>query len=107
MSTESAKETLSYQSQSLPLTDHVLWVSHYGIARREDLFPNAAAFNPYRFLPGKEGEGEGEVQIPKDAWRPFEKGPRNCVGMELALLEIKAVLVLTLGDFDFESAYAR
>ncbi len=97
MSSDPATETLTFQSQSLPLTNHALWVSHYGIARREDLFPHAATFDPYRFMPGNE--------IPKDAWRPFEKGPRNCVGMELAMLEMKTVLVLTLREFEFESAY--
>ncbi|KAF7511783.1 hypothetical protein GJ744_003514 [Endocarpon pusillum] len=99
MSSDPATETLSYQSQSLPLTNHALWISHYGIAHREDLFPDPAAFDPYRFMPGKE--------VPRDAWRPFEKGPRNCVGMELAMLEIKAVLALTLREFDFESVYGR
>ncbi len=105
MSTDPATETLWYQSQSLPLTNHALWVSHYGISRREDLFPNATAFDPYRFLPGQ--DGEGEVKIPKDAWRPFEKGPRNCVGMELAMLEIKTALVLTLREFEFDSMYEK
>lgn len=43
--------------------------------------------------------------MPKDAWRPFEKGPRACLGQSLALLQLKIILVLTLRTFDFETVY--
>ena len=36
---------------------------------------------------------------------PFEKGPRDCIGQQLAILEMKIVLVLTLRSFDFETVY--
>lgn len=41
------------------------------------------------------------------AFRPFEKGPRHCVGMQLALMELKVVLVLVARLFDFEVCYDR
>lgn len=84
-------------SQSLPLADHVLWVSHYGIGRRADLWPNPLTFDPSRFLPGQEQ--------PKDAYRSFEKGPRACLGIELAMMEMKIMLVLVCREFDFFAAY--
>lgn len=52
--------------------------------------------------------GPGDPLYPvKGAWRPFEFGPRNCVGQELAMLEIRVVLALTVREFDFSDAYAE
>lgn len=49
---------------------------------------------------------EGELAPTSvNAWRPFEKGPRNCIGQELALLETKIIMVFTLQTFDIEAAY--
>ncbi|KAF2030376.1 cytochrome P450, partial [Setomelanomma holmii] len=55
-------------------------------------------FKPERFLP------ENASKLPADAWRPFEKGPRNCIGQELALIEMKVVLAMTVREFDFKAA---
>jgi cytochrome P450 len=65
--------------------------------RRPDLFPSPDSFLPQRFL--------NESAIPKDAFRPFEKGPRNCIGQELAMIELKIILLLTVREFDFEVCY--
>jgi acid phosphatase len=61
--------------------------------------PDVDAFKPERFLP------ENADKLPANAWRPFEKGPRNCIGQELALIEMKVVLAMTLREFDFRAAY--
>lgn len=44
-------------------------------------------------------------EIPKDSWRPFERGPRACIGQELALLEMKIILAMTLRDYTFKPDY--
>ncbi len=36
------------------------------------------------------------------AYRPFERGPRNCIGQELAMLEGMLVLVSVAREFAFE-----
>jgi cytochrome P450 len=61
--------------------------------------PDVDEFKPERFL------AENAGKIPADSWRPFEKGPRNCIGQELALIEMKVVLAMTIREFDFKVAY--
>ncbi|KIN09103.1 hypothetical protein OIDMADRAFT_37986 [Oidiodendron maius Zn] len=39
--------------------------------------------------------------IPPSAWRPFERGSRNCIGQELANIEARVILACTLRRYDF------
>ena len=58
-------------------------------------------FEPERWLtkaPAPEGAD-------RDAWAPFSKSPRNCIGQELALIEIKIILAMTVRSFDFTAAF--
>jgi hypothetical protein len=82
-----------------PLIDSYsqIWVIHHSMQRRPDLFPEPDSFLPHRFL--------NESNIPKDAFRPFEKGPRSCIGQELATIELRIILLLTVRDFDFKICY--
>ncbi|KAI0121744.1 vera protein [Xylariales sp. AK1849] len=74
-----------------------------GIHRHPDVWPRPSEFVPERWL-----AKEGDPLFPmKDAWRPFEQGPRNCVGQELAMMELKLVLVLVVRKFDIEQAWER
>ena len=40
-------------------------------------------------------------KIPASAWRPFERGPRNCIGQELANLEVRVILACVMRRYDF------
>ncbi|KAG7129585.1 Cytochrome monooxygenase FUM15 like protein [Verticillium longisporum] len=42
-----------------------------------------------------------ESDIPVSAWRPFERGPRNCIGQELANIEARIILATVVVKYDF------
>ncbi|KAI0417228.1 cytochrome P450 [Xylaria grammica] len=45
--------------------------------------------------------GEAADNIPPSAWRPFERGPRNCIGLELANLESRVIIAIVARKYDF------
>ncbi len=51
-------------------------------------------------LDQKEKE-QSERKIPPSAWRPFERGPRNCIGQELANIEARVILAVILETLRF------
>jgi hypothetical protein len=78
----------------------LIWTVSIAIHRNKQVWgPDVDEFKPERFLP------ENADKLPPNAWRPFEKGPRNCIGQELALVEMKVVLAMTLREFDVRAAY--
>ena len=60
------------------------------------LFPGPARFDPGRFL--RDGE------VGRSSWRAFEHGTRACMGQDLAVDELRVVLLLTVREFEFEFA---
>ncbi|KAI2603772.1 cytochrome P450 [Hypoxylon sp. NC1633] len=80
-----------------PTDDSVIWTSPTAIHLRSDLWPQVMEFLPERFL-----VAEGHPLHPvKNAWRPFELGNTRCIGEELAMIEMKLVLALTMREVDF------
>lgn len=63
-------------------------------------FPNPHVFIPERFL-----SNGGSSDSSNPAYLPFSKGPRICIGQELALIEMKIILVMTLRRFDIRAAF--
>lgn len=57
---------------------------------------DAKIFRPSRWL-----EKDYVAALPVGAFRPFERGPRSCIGQELALLEAKILLAMTVRRFAF------
>lgn len=64
-------------------------------------FPNAAAFEPERWL--EPADASQHAGSPKRVAMPFGAGPRVCPGRYLALLEIKMAMAMLLGSFEIES----
>jgi cytochrome P450 family 135 len=76
-------EPVRIAGRTLPAGIHVaacLWLA----LRREDLWPQAAAFRPERWLEG--------AQPDPMAWIPFGGGARRCAGAPFAQMEIREVL---------------
>ncbi|KAM0127293.1 hypothetical protein ACHAP3_008861 [Botrytis cinerea] len=88
--------------KSYPAEGCMVWVSNNIGHHDSECFPRPYDFNPYRFLPSSPFP-----PIPKNAFRPFEKGPRDCIGQELAMLESRIVLAVVLRQFEFREAYVE
>ncbi|KAJ6012332.1 hypothetical protein N7522_002687 [Penicillium canescens] len=57
---------------------------------------NATEFLPERWLEGS------ETPIPPSAWRPFERGPRNCIGQSLAKIEALVIIASAIRRYSWE-----
>ena len=70
-----------------------VFVPVYALHRDEEFWPEPDSFKPERFLP------ENKDSINEFAYLPFGSGPRNCIGMRFALMEIKTILVKMLQQY--------
>ena len=84
-----------------PTDGFLVWANPQSIQRDPTYWPQSDVFLPNRWL-----APVGDPLHPvKGAWRPFEHGPRNCIGQELAMIEMKVIMVMTLRKFDVRPAY--
>ena len=85
---------------ALPTEGCLTWVVHYPQHRSTKVWGETALqFDPSRFMP------ENAASVPENGWRAFEKGPRNCIGQDLALLEARIILALVVRRFEVHTAY--
>ena len=89
------------EGRSYPTDGFLVWAISQPLHRDGDYWPQPDIFLPERWLVGP----KDPLYPVKGAWRPFEYGPRNCIGQELAMMEIKIAMVLVLATFDIEVAY--
>ncbi|GIY47673.1 cytochrome P450 3A8 [Caerostris extrusa] len=66
----------------------------YSIQTDPKYFPDPHKFDPDRFTP------EERAKRNPYAYLPFGSGPRNCVGMRFALMEIKVCLAYVVANFE-------
>ena len=90
-----------------PLVGFDIWPVAHMIHRNETYFPQPISFIPERFSQTETPFPDCKLHTPagKDAWRAFEKGPRNCIGQELAMMEAKVVIALIVREVDFTAEY--
>lgn len=98
----------SETKQKIPmLPGAYVWPVAHMIHRNTRFFPEPVKFIPERFIQSQTPFPEAELftEAGKDAFRAFEKGPRNCIGQELAMLEGRIILALMARNYDFVLEY--
>ena len=98
-STTSSSTTTTAPPPTFPFKVNGLRIypCHWLIQRNPKIWgPDATTFNPDRWL-----DDTYMSSIPVGAYRPFERGPRNCIGQDLAMLEAKVALAMVARAFEF------
>ncbi len=85
-----------------PTDNTLIWILHPAMQRSSKYWTRPEEFLPERWLVGPEHE---LYPATKGAWRPFEYGPRNCIGQGLVMVEMRVVLVMIGRELDFAPAY--
>lgn len=84
-----------------PTEGFLVNIAHTALHYNPRLWPSPEKFIPERWMvePGH------ELYPVNGAWRPFEHGPRSCVGQNLSIIELRVTLALTARRFLITPAY--
>ena len=94
-------EIVDEDGNRFPTENSQIMLLAQALHRNPKYWKHPDSFMPERWLVGP----SDPLYPPKGAWRPFETGPRNCIGQTLALLEMRIVLVMTVREFLISPAY--
>lgn len=85
--------SVAYKGREYPLKGQMILPTPHAMHMDPKYFPNPKKFDPDRWT---------RNETPANAFRPFERGQRACIGQTLAMDEMRIVLLLTARDFDFK-----
>ncbi|XP_059272010.1 cytochrome P450 3A12-like [Mustela nigripes] len=74
----------------------LVMVPTFSLHRDQDLWPEPEEFHPERF------SKKNKDSINPYTYLPFGTGPRNCIGMRFAIMNMKLALVRVLQNFSFK-----
>lgn len=73
-----------------------IWIPIYALHNDPDFFPEPEKFDPERF------SEENKQNIVPYSYIPFGAGPRSCIGMNFAIMEVKTIMVHLLTAFEIK-----
>lgn len=96
--------------KAYPTDGMALWLNALVFQRSDTNFVDPDLFMPERFLSRASPYFNHDVpdsihDFPEGTFRVFERGPRSCIGQELALIEARVVLLMTMKRFAICAAY--
>lgn len=94
-------DMLGANGERYPTDDTRIWILHSVLHRNPKYWKDPSIFIPERFLVGP----EDPLYPVKGAYRPFEHGPRDCIGQALAMSMLRISLVMLMRTFDVTPAY--
>lgn len=77
----------------------VVAVHQWAMYHNEDHFKDPFEYHPERWLGDPAFANDN-----KEAFQPFHVGPRNCIGRNLAYIEMRLILARILWNFDLQIA---
>ncbi len=89
------------RGREYPTFGYLVWLIPHAVQRDPEYWTQ-----PDRFLPERWLVSPGNILHPKKGTlRPFEHGPRSCIGKEMSMIEMKIVLALTSREFQITTVY--
>lgn len=99
----SSIDRVAISDYKVPETDVIIkkgqqvWIPVYGIHHDPEIYPDPEKFDPERFSP------EEVKKRDQYAFLSFGEGPRNCIGMRFAMMQMKVGLATFLFNYEVTS----
>jgi cytochrome P450 len=96
--------TPEYAGMAFPTEGCVLWDGSWAQHMDPELWHRVDEFLPERWLVT---DPQDPLHPPKNGFRAFELGPRDCIGQGLGVVEMKLVLAVVAREFEIREDYGE